>query len=111
MSNDKCCIRMSECVDRHVYRLRSRNLVLGVYRAATGGFIGLRQKFDETFLFEEYHEERDRRVGTAHPLEDVGILPYDIVCGTSDPALGSWLDGNPALESWLAEKERALGLL
>ena len=42
-----------EYIDRRLYRLRSRNLTMGVYAADLGEFIGIREKFKERFLFGE----------------------------------------------------------
>ena len=67
-------IPLDKCIDRHIYRIRSRNLDFGVYREATNGFIGIREKFGDLYLFEEYHWD----FGTVRPLEDVGVLPDDI---------------------------------
>lgn len=67
-------IPMSELVDRRVYRIRSRNLVVGAWRAATQGFIGIRQKFGDLYLFEEYHYETGAPYGTAHAIEYLGVV-------------------------------------
>lgn len=81
-------IPKSECKDRHLYRIRSRNLGFGVYRASTGGFIGLREKFDAIFLFEEYHHDNGPPYGTVTPKMELVRLPDHIelkegssVCG------------------------------
>jgi hypothetical protein len=45
----------------------------------TRGFIGLRTKFDSTFLFTEYHWDTGEPHGTVKPTEDLGIdLPEGI---------------------------------
>jgi hypothetical protein len=70
-------IPLADCKDRRVYRLQSRNLDFGVFRAATGGFIGLREKFGDRYLFEELH--RGDGGGTASPLEELAEeLPVEI---------------------------------
>lgn len=82
-------IPKSECKDRRLYRLHSRNLALGVYSAAVGGFLGLREKFDDIFVFMEFHHENE--CGTVRPEEELpDDLPAEIkmaehlgsVCGT-----------------------------
>ena len=64
--------RIEAVQDRHVYRLRSRNLAAGVYSAERAGFIGIRTKFGDRYLFTEYWKE------TAWPLEEIGVLPESI---------------------------------
>jgi hypothetical protein len=71
-------IARADCVDRHVYYIKSRNLNCGVFREATGGFIGIREKFDSLYLFEEYHWETSNTFGTVQPLIDIGVLPEGI---------------------------------
>ena len=65
-------------VDRQLYVLLSRNLAVGVWNAESLGFIGLRQKFDDIFLFTEY--EYDIAAGTAHALQ---VIPDSIVLVTT----------------------------
>lgn len=75
-------ITKEECKDRFLYRIRSRNLAFGVYRAATGGFTGLRTKFDSVYAFEEYHWDNGPPFGTVKPLEMLEELPSEIVLDT-----------------------------
>lgn len=70
-------IPVNECVDRHVYELRSRNLRYGVFNAANKSFIGIRKKFDYIYLDVEYYPEDNAR-GTANPIKEIGIIPDDI---------------------------------
>lgn len=70
---------MSDMVDRRVYRVRSRNLVVGAWRAETRGFIGIREKFGALYLFEEYHTETGPPFGTAFAIQDLGIaVPEEV---------------------------------
>lgn len=55
----------------HVYSLISRNLNFGVWNPETSGFTGVREKFGDLYLFEEYHWDTGEPYGTATPLEDV----------------------------------------
>lgn len=71
-------IPKSECKDRRLYRIHSRNLTFGVYRASVGGFLGLRRKFDNTYIFIEFHHENEK-FGTVRPEEELADeLPADI---------------------------------
>jgi hypothetical protein len=60
-------------VVRGIYRLRSRNLNVGVYDGNIG-FIGIREKFHSLYLFREYHVDHGGMHGTASPLEFLGLL-------------------------------------
>jgi hypothetical protein len=79
-------IPLSNCKSRHAYRLRSRNLNLGVFNPANSGFIGIREKFGNRYLFTEYHNDTGPPFGTAHPIEAVAELPAEIV---PDESLGT----------------------
>jgi len=74
----KPTIPMSECVAWGVYKIHSRNLTVGVYNPKVGGFIGIREKFGNKFLFTEYHHDKGPPFGTVRPLEKVGDLPEGI---------------------------------
>jgi hypothetical protein len=62
------------CKVGNIYILNSRNLEFGVFTGA-GTFIGLRNKFEDTFLDQELHFERG---GTAQPLYHFGSVPDNI---------------------------------
>jgi len=100
-------------IDRRIYRIRSRNLVIGAWDAKSKGFIGLREKFGDVYLFTEYeHDLMGPPHGTARAVDDLGVdVPDDIVMDeylrTSDGALCN----NPALYDLLCQHEdRALQL-
>jgi hypothetical protein len=66
-------LSMDECKDRHLYRLNSRNLEFGVYRAGLKGFIGLREKFGDIYPATEFHRDDG---GTVRPMEELPeVLP------------------------------------
>jgi hypothetical protein len=71
-------IPLSDCTHRGIYRLGSRNLSLGVFNKPSNGFIGIREKFGDLYLFTEYHWDNGPPFGTACPYEFVGTLPDDI---------------------------------
>jgi len=71
-------LSLDQCRDRYLYRLRSRNLSVGVYNAQTKGFTGIRQKFGDEFLDTEYHWDTGAPHGTACPIEELKPLPSDI---------------------------------
>lgn len=81
-------IPIPECKYGGIYRLRSRNLPYGVYDGH-GGFIGIREKFWDYFLFKEYHWDTGRPFGTVTPLELVGTIPGHIKIQESYPSVCS----------------------
>lgn len=81
-------IPLSECEDRRVYEIRGRNFFLGVYRADSKGFIGIREKLGNRYLSEEYHRDASTHHGTATPLVVLDVmLPPEIALETSLPAI------------------------
>jgi hypothetical protein len=71
MTENRQCIPKEQCKDRKLYRIHSRNLLFGVFRATTGGFLGLREKFDRVYVFEEYHYDNGPPYGTVRPIEEL----------------------------------------
>lgn len=67
-------LEVEECEVGAIYKLHSRNLSLGVFDSKNC-FIGIRQKFDSTFLDHELHWDRG---GTAMPLEKIGEVPSEM---------------------------------
>lgn len=71
-------VPLNECVPRRLYKIGCRNLVLGVFDGKTG-FIGIREKFGDEYLFTEFHWDTGPPHGTVHSVEDSGIdLPSEI---------------------------------
>ena len=70
-------IPRNELVDRRVYLLISRNLSVGAWNEANGGFIGIREKFGREYLFTEYFSDGVSPVGTASALKDLGVVVAD----------------------------------
>jgi hypothetical protein len=67
----------SDLIHRRVYRIHSRNLVVGVWNKTTEGFVGIRTKFNDSYLFTEY--EWTLQKGTAYAIELLPlILPDDL---------------------------------
>lgn len=60
-------IHLQDCVDGGIYEVAARNFRVGIFRAATHSFLGLREKFDDLYLDEERHVEVP--CGTARPLQ------------------------------------------
>ncbi len=62
-------IKMEDCEHGRLYRVDMRNGSLGVWNKESKGFIFIRTKFSDRYLFTEYHYDFDRSVGTATPTE------------------------------------------
>ena len=62
-------IPLDQCKHGFLYRITSRNLNTGVYNAKTKGFIGIREKFGDLYLFTEYHWDLGPPHGTVRPIE------------------------------------------
>ncbi len=76
-------IARAKCIEGGIYHLR--NLTFGAYDG-NGGFIGIREKFWQRFLFTEYHREGGLdghgAYGTASPLEKIGQVPEGVLLRT-----------------------------
>jgi len=71
-------ISLDKCVHGKLYRIHSRNLGFGVFNSEAQGFIGIREKFGNRYLFTEYHWDAGAPFGTVHPKEELEQLPEDI---------------------------------
>jgi hypothetical protein len=81
MRNNSPYLPIDQCEVGAIYKVRSRNLKIGVYTdSISPGFIGIRLKFDSEFLDKETHWDNG---GTACPTEKIGKLPDDIPLQTS----------------------------
>ena len=68
-------IPMSECKHGWLYKIDSRNLILGVYNETQQGFVGIREKFGNEYLFTEYHWDTGAPFGTVCPQEALEQCP------------------------------------
>lgn len=85
-------IPLSECKNRVLYQIRSRNLDFGVFCQETNGFIGLREKCSYIYTFEEYHRDLGGHLGTVTPIRELPeILPSEILMNLSNKPLEWWL--------------------
>lgn len=78
MKRSETLIPIEECVKGEVYKIRSRNLSIGVWNGKDG-FIGIREKFGSRFLATEYHYDTGAPYGTVWDAKKTGIcVPHDI---------------------------------
>ena len=73
-------IPSEELVERGVYFVRSRNLVAAVWdgHIKPTGFIGIREKFGNRYLFKEFHWDDGPPYGTVKPIELIATVPEEI---------------------------------
>lgn len=79
-------LKLEDCVRGGVYRLACRRLLLGVFDGEAG-FVGIRCKANDRFLFTEYHWDYDGPYGTVKPLELLGMLSSDVETRVEAPHL------------------------
>ena len=65
-------IPLDKCVDGNLYRIRARNGTYGVFNKEGSSFTLAREKFENIYLFDEYHFDIGAPFGTVRPLEDMG---------------------------------------
>lgn len=76
-------IKLEDCKHGFVYFIHSRNLKLGVFNKKSNGFIGIRTKFNDRYLFTEYHWDFCSTYGTVKPIKLIMQVPEDIVIADS----------------------------
>jgi len=69
---------LNKCKDRYLYQINSRNLSYGIYNEKTKGFIGIRNKFRQDYLFTEYHYDNGPPFGTVFPKKELGKIPDNL---------------------------------
>jgi len=72
-------IPIDQMIPRGVYKIKCRNLSYGVWNPNDKGFIGIREKFGDRFLFTEYHYDTGVPYGTVREAEFVSMLPDHIL--------------------------------
>lgn len=80
-------IPLNECKPGHLYRLRARNILYGVFNGHAE-FVGIREKFDHRYLDKEVHFEASRHFGTATPLKEIGPCPIEDLRTSGDTQCG-----------------------
>lgn len=75
--------KMEDLVARRIYKIKCRNLSYGMWNGKDG-FVGIRYKFGDRFLFTEFHWDTGEPYGTVWDAEDTGVdLPEGISMETS----------------------------
>lgn len=65
--------KIEDLVHNRLYWIRSRNLVLGIWDSEKRGFTGIRRKWDDRFLFTEYHWDTGEPYGTVMDAIDTEV--------------------------------------
>lgn len=103
-------IALADCRHGWTYEIHSRNLVFGVFDSKAQGFIGIREKFGDLFLFTEFHWDTGAPYGTVKPKKELEECPikdlrerFETICfeckkpvhwvrnDNHGPATGDWL--------------------
>lgn len=69
-------INLSDLEVRGIYRLRARNLTMGVWTGQS--WIGIREKFGDFYLDQSEVPGDDRVIGSARATEKIGELPDEV---------------------------------
>jgi len=95
-------IPLADCINGAVYRIRSRNLAIGVFVQAANGFIGIRTKFSSRYLFTEYHYDTGAPCGTVMPIEKLDIkVPEGVLLVQTLGSVGKYITENEDLFKFL----------
>ena len=100
------CILLEECKHGGLYRIHARNFDFGIYDEKQQGFIGVREKFGNTYLFIEFHRDNNtvgKMFGTVNPKELLEMCPVKDL-GTHFLADTEKYIENKELRKWLDDK-------
>lgn len=87
---NKNYLKIEECKDGYLYYLQeSRNFLYGVYNEQDKSFYGIRYKFGQRYIDNEYHWDTGAPFGTAQPQKEICKCPVLI---DDEKKLFNWLD-------------------
>jgi len=95
-------IKLPDCEHGAVYKIHSRNLSIGVFNKYSNGFIGIRSKFNDRYLFTEYHWDTGEPFGTVKPLEKLSKIPDGIIISEDlgiDEVKNQYVNNKPLFEA------------
>jgi len=76
--NEVKYLKMVELREGGTYRIIARNADIGIWMLRIRGFLILRTKFSDTFLFVEYHWDTGEPHGTVKPLAFIEDSPFQL---------------------------------
>jgi hypothetical protein len=88
---DYTVIPLNECKHGYLYSIKARNLDAGIFDKNSSGFLGIRSKFGDEFLFEEYHVDMGPPCGTVTPQKCLKKCTANM---KKDDELLKWLKKN-----------------
>lgn len=97
-------IKLEDCKDGNLYKINSRNLSLGIFIKEENGFVGIRQKFGQRYLFIEYHWDTGAPYGTVKPQNDLGGTPFGVLPKAVEFGEGEVKDLTSKVFQWLDQK-------
>jgi len=68
-------IPLKDCKPGYLYLINARNSRLGIYTGQNGAFTISRYKFDDNYLFDEYHHDNGPPYGTVQPYKELMRAP------------------------------------
>jgi len=71
-------IELGDCKRGHVYSIRSRNLILGIFDGSRG-FIGIREKLGSEYLFKEFYNSGKNPLGTVIVISEICKAPEELI--------------------------------
>ena len=86
-------IPLKQCRHLYVYRVKARNFRFAVFDANQDGFVGIRSKWGQRYLFTEYHWDTGAPYGTVKPLEELEECTIWSLTEHKNPNLFFYLDG------------------
>jgi hypothetical protein len=75
MDSRRKWIPMTKCKNGYVYYIHARNSHIGIYDEKEKGFIISRHKFNDNYLFTEYHWDTGAPYGTVKPIKKLCKAP------------------------------------
>ena len=96
-------IPLSECKHGYLYKIVCRKLSIGVFNEKTNGFVGIREKFGDEYLFTEYHWDTGAPFGTVQPSRLIEQCPVEDL-SESHLVENTWQDNKPLFD-YLKKKE------
>ncbi len=71
-------ITLEKCEHQYFYKLEARNFNWGIYDKTCRGFVSIREKSGQHYLFLELHWDADKEFGTAKPIRKLEKCPINL---------------------------------
>jgi len=99
-------IPLTECIHGGFYKIHARNFNYGVFNKNKNGFVGVREKFGNEYLFVEFHYDTGPPYGTVKPHEFLEMCPIENLKEYEfyEEDGKKYFRDNPKLREWLDNK-------